>query len=269
MKDINEIIRNFQKKLPEQPISINSWKVKLGKFIYDYLYNDMLIGGHNVELSQIIEVQDRGTIGNYSGNLKTIYELGNNPDLIIFMMKNLAEGAEIDTRLIKTFNKILTRNIMDERKYNGSKERPGEWKKKQYPFGQGEVGAEPEKVLERIYEIIELLNDSSVDPLQAATVAHCAFQNIHPFAQASGRTGRALTNYHLLLRNYPPIVFDVRYKDKYYGALSSFDNDKSDVGLMYDYMLLMIRNYWDTEENNVQVSDALKNLKDRTEEYDG
>ena len=60
----------------------------------------------------------------------------------------------------------------------------------------------------------------SIDPLKDAAVFHREFEDIHPFTDGNGRTGRLVANYMLTFKGQPIIVFSSQNKKVYYDALS-------------------------------------------------
>ncbi len=54
-------------------------------------------------------------------------------------------------------------------------------------------------------------------------VAHCRFEQIHPFLDGNGRTGRLLLNLVLVRLGIPPVVIYKRDRDRYLRALRSAD----------------------------------------------
>lgn len=66
-------------------------------------------------------------------------------------------------------------------------------------------------------------------PEQLAAV-HCRFEQIHPFLDGNGRTGRLLLNLILLRLGYPPAVIYKRQRTDYLRALRRAD--AGDVGLL-------------------------------------
>ena len=59
--------------------------------------------------------------------------------------------------------------------------------------------------------------------LTAAAYFHAKFENIHPFADGNGRTGRIVMNYILLLNNHPPVIIFEEDRKAYYTALEAWD----------------------------------------------
>ena len=69
------------------------------------------------------------------------------------------------------------------------------------------MGAAPEDVADEMGELLSEIQDVPVqNALTAAAYFHAKFENIHPFADGNGRTGRLAMNYFLVLRDHPPIV---------------------------------------------------------------
>ena len=79
-------------------------------------------------------------------------------------------------------------------------------------------------------EMGELLSEIQDVPVQNALTAaayfHAKFENIHPFADGNGRTGRLAMNYFLVLRDHPPIVIHEEDRKGYYEALEAWDREQ-------------------------------------------
>ncbi|MEC4272538.1 Fic family protein [Adlercreutzia sp. R25] len=73
-----------------------------------------------------------------------------------------------------------------------------------------------------------LLSSPLAQPsLANAALFHLVFEDIHPFGDGNGRTGRALLNLLLMEAGYPPIAFkaDRESARRYYDAIAHFVSD--------------------------------------------
>ena len=59
--------------------------------------------------------------------------------------------------------------------------------------------------------------------LLAAAYYHIKSENIHPFADGNGRTGRLTMNYFLVLNGHPPVTIHQEDRKDYYAALEAWD----------------------------------------------
>ena len=85
-------------------------------------------------------------------------------------------------------------------------------------------GAAPEDVAEEMAELVAELDDISHEKaLTAAAYFHAKFENIHPFADGNGRTGRLAMNYFLVIHSHPPIIIHEEDRKTYYTALEAWD----------------------------------------------
>ena len=141
----------------------------------------------------------------------------------------------MDETLVKEFQKLLTMNTYDARRWQLG-ERPGEYKKHDYVTGREEIGAAPEDVQEEMAELMDELQDlMQEDALTAAAYFHVKFENIHPFADGNGRTGRLAMNYLLVMLGHPPIVVHEEDRKEYYAALEAWDT-KQNLKVMISFL---------------------------------
>ncbi len=59
---------------------------------------------------------------------------------------------------------------------------------------------------------------------EALASLHCRFEQIHPFLDGNGRTGRLVLNLILVRMGYPPVIIYKRDRNKYLRALRRADN---------------------------------------------
>ncbi|HJA52815.1 MAG TPA: Fic family protein, partial [Candidatus Massiliomicrobiota merdigallinarum] len=76
-----------------------------------------------------------------------------------------------------------------------------------------------------------------------ASYLHACFENIHPFADANGRTGRTIMNYYLLIHNVSPIIIYEEDRKEYYNCLEKFDVD-SELQPLKDFIIRQQEKTW-------------------------
>lgn len=169
------------------------------------------------------EVFDKDGVTSYTGDLRTLFEIKNSKIAYQRILKAFGGKELITEEFVKEIQKLLTKGTYDQRRYSLG-ERPGEYKRGDYVTGRNEVGALAEDVQEEMKELLDELQDiDDMPPLTVAAYFHAKFENIHPFSDGNGRTGRLLMNYILLLMGHPPIIIHEEDRKEYYNALESFD----------------------------------------------
>ena len=130
----------------------------------------------------------------------------------------------LDKKFLCSLHFQLTKNTYDKIRWDAG-ERPGFFKKHDYVVGRDEVGASPQDVDIEMEELLDEINSfSGSDIITAASYFHVKFENIHPFADGNGRTGRLALNYFLLTHDYPPVIIHEQDRNDYFQALEKWDN---------------------------------------------
>lgn len=169
------------------------------------------------------EIFEHDGVSAYTGDLRTLFEIRNAREAYELLLDAFRERRALDEALLKAFQFRLTQNTYDARRRQPG-ERPGEYKHHDFVTGQAEIGAPPEDVPEEVAELLAELADFPPDQaLTAAAYFHAKLENIHPFADGNGRTGRLAMNYLLLLHGHPPIVVHEEDRRAYYAALEAWD----------------------------------------------
>ena len=188
-----------------------------------FAYHSGKIENEHITYNDTREIFEHDGVTSYTGDLRTLFEIRNAKDANELLLSSFNVRRPLDETLVKEFQFCLTQNTYDTRRWQLG-ERPGEYKKHDYVTGKAEIGASPEDVQEEVSELLsELTNIPAENVLTAAAYFHAKFENIHPFADGNGRTGRLAMNYMLLLNGHPPIIIHVEDRKGYYVALEAWD----------------------------------------------
>jgi Fic family protein len=103
-----------------------------------------------------------------------------------------------------------------------------------HPIGAVYVAPPHDRVPALLHDLVEFIARTDIAPVAQAAIAHAQFENIHPFADGNGRTGRALI-YTILRRRgeivnfIPPISLVLAGEPRsYLGGLDAYS--AGDVG---------------------------------------
>ena len=192
-----------------------------------FAYHSGRIENEHITYHDTREIFEHDGVTSYTGDLRTLFEIRNARDAYELMLNAFEKKRPLDEGLLKEFQYCLTKNTYDERRWQLG-ERPGEYKKHDYVTGRLEIGAAPEEVQEEVTELLqELENVPEEKALTAAAYFHAKLENIHPFADGNGRTGRITMNYLLLLLRHPPVIIHEEDRRAYYEALEAWDELQS------------------------------------------
>ena len=188
-----------------------------------FAYHSGRIENERITYNDTREIFEHDGVTAYTGDLRTLFEIRNAKEANELMLSAFRDRRPLDEALLKAFQFRLTQNTYDTRRWQLG-ERPGEYKKHDYITGRTEVGAPPEDVAEEMAELLEEIRRVPAGKaLIAAAFFHAKFENIHPFADGNGRTGRLAMNYLLLLNGHPPIIIHEEDRKAYYAALEAWD----------------------------------------------
>lgn len=191
-----------------------------------FAYHSGRIENEHITYHDTREIFEHDRVTSYTGDLRTLFEIRNAKDANELFLISFNARRPIDESLVKEFQFHLTKNTYDTRRYQLG-ERPGEYKRHDYVTGKHEIGAAPEDVAEEMNELLAELQDVPDDKaLTAAAYFHAKLENIHPFADGNGRTGRLLMNYLLVLHDHPPIIIHEEDRRAYFEALEAWDSSQ-------------------------------------------
>ena len=214
--------------------------------IVNFAYHSGKIENENITYNDTRDIFERDSLSNYTGDLRTIFEIRNAREAMDFVLAAFGERRAFDGAFLRQLQYELAKNTYDGRRYSLG-ERPGEYKRYDYVTGREEVGALPEDVEAEIDELMaDLAENELARPEQVLTAAayfHAKFENIHPFADGNGRTGRLAANYFLLLHNHPPLIIHEEDRKEYYAALEAWDT-RQELAPSKEFFLLQLEKTW-------------------------
>jgi Fic family protein len=199
----------------------------LDSFRILFAYNSNKIENGNTTYDDTYEVFVNDRVTGYTGDTRTLTEIQNQKSAWLRTLQAFGRREPIDEALVLEMQLIITEGTYDGKRMEKG-ERPGEYKKHHYVVGKNETGAAPETVAEEMAELLEEIagyEATGTNLLTAAAYFHAKFENIHPFSDGNGRTGRTMMNYYLLLNNHPPITIHDEDRREYYAALESYHTD--------------------------------------------
>ena len=191
-----------------------------------FAYHSGKIENDNITYHDTHEIFDHDSVTSYTGDLKTLFGIQNFKDAYALFLSAFQEHLPITEDFIKRFHFECTKNTYDTyRREKG--ERPGQYKVGDYRTDPNIVGVSPAAVPAAMQVLLsELQNISRRDTLAAASYFHAVFENIHPFADGNGRTGRLLLNYFLVTNDHPPLIIYEEDRNRYFNALEAWDTQE-------------------------------------------
>lgn len=249
--------------------NVNTLENHLDSFKIIFAYHSGKIENDEITYDDTREVFESGTVTHFTGSLRTIFEIQNQKICYEFLKEKIVDKEPLSIDLIKKIHKRLARGTYDDRRYNINMERPGEYKKHDYVTGPNEVGSFPDEVPEDMDYLVQQINSYSGDPLFAAAYLHACFENIHPFADANGRTGRTIMNYYLMINDHPPIVIYDEDKHAYFQALRAFD-ENDDLAPLQKFLKSATEKSWMRllKEKETQPSFKYKSIGEKALQLD-
>lgn len=211
-----------------------------------FAFHSGKIENERVTYNDTREIFEHDGVTAYTGDLRTLFEIRNAKEANELFLTAFQAKRPLDEAFIKELQLQLTHGTYDTRRWRLG-ERPGAYKRHDYVTGKEEVGAAPESVGEELGELLEELRE--IPPEQALTAAayfHAKFENIHPFADGNGRTGRLAMNYLLVLANHPPIIIHEEDRNEYYSALEAWDT-RQELEPLYAFLKSQTEKTWEKQ----------------------
>ena len=206
------------------------------EFAKEFIFNSNNIEGSKIpaeEVKKIIETGDSRYI-----NRNEVKEVYNSIDAF----KYLQEGFKFNIASIKRLYYILTKDITMS---NGEKYPKGF--KKVENIVNNQPTTPPEQVEKSLIELLQYYkkNKKKLHPLQLAFYFHLRYEEIHPFLDANGRTGRLIMNKILMNLGYFPIIVYKNNAGAYFNSISK-GLKRETKKTYYQFMLKQSKKTYDT-----------------------
>lgn len=201
----------------------------LDRFKVTYSYNSGHIENPEITFHDTAEIFDKGGVSNFTGDVRTIYEMNNLKRSWEWLMDAIDTDQQISTESLLRAHALLTAGTYDDERW-AKGERPGTFKRGDYRVAN-DVGLAPEAVEEAVVSLVDQVRNAMAEPegkqnaLTIAAFAHARLVEIHPFADGNGRTARLLMNHILLALGAPPCTINADDRLSYFGALDCFHED--------------------------------------------
>lgn len=211
-----------------------------------FAYHSGRIENDKITYHDTREIFEHDGVTSYTGDLRTLFEIRNAKEANEMILISFQKRRKLDEYFVMELHRRLTQNTYDTRRWQIG-ERPGEYKRHDYVTGKEEIGAASEDVAEEMEELLAELTEISNDKaLTAAAYFHAKFENIHPFADGNGRTGRLAMNYFLIMHEHPPIIIHEDDRKDYYTALEAWDI-RQDLDVLCSFLREQTAKTWEKQ----------------------
>ena len=199
------------------PFSAAELRRMRDEFAVEYTYNSNAIEGNTLTLRETALVLEGLTIDKKP--LKDHLEAVGHKEAFDYVLSLVQEQAPVSERVIKEIHSLVLMDRPEER---------GRWRRIPVRIlGAANTPPEPVTIPELMERLVAGERRSKLHPIERAALFHLKFENIHPFVDGNGRTGRLILNLSLMKNGYPPVNVKFADRRRYYDA---FENWLADGG---------------------------------------
>ena len=184
-------------------------------FIVKFTYESNAIEGSTLTLGETELVLEGEFMPSSDKKLSEVFAARGCADGYEYTQKALKEGIPLTENLIKD---IHERTALDCQPRTRGVYRLSPV----YIKGSMTVPADAMEIHDLMPTLLYMYEHSNAHPLAKAAAFHAMFENIHPFQDGNGRTGRLILNYMLQKEGYLPIAIKHDAKGEYKSALEKW-----------------------------------------------
>ena len=203
-----------------RPLNPTEVKALRDQFVIENTYNSNAIEGNTMTLRETALILQEGvTIGGKS--VKEHLEIVGHKDAMEYVYSLVESHRQLTEFTIKEIHSLV---LMDDPNNRGVYRKVAVGVGAHRPPDPAQIPQEMERLMAE-YKV----RAASAHPIEAVAWLHLKFENVHPFVDGNGRTGRLLLNFELMKAGFLPI--DVKFSDRaaYYQCFGEFD-ERGDVG---------------------------------------
>lgn len=208
------------------------------EFMIEFTYNSNAIEGNTLTLQETAMVLEGITIDQKP--LKDHLEAVGHKDAFLYVQDIVSKKIPLTEFVIKNIHSLVLMNKPEDK---------GVYRRVPVRI----MGAFTEPVQPYMIEpkITELLAENekrkaTMNIIERVARFHLEFENIHPFIDGNGRTGRLLMNFELMQNGYPPINVKFSDRKRYYEAFDSFSRNQDAtpmINLIAEYVTERLEKY--------------------------
>ena len=235
---------------------LNAWRgidadqraLLLDQFKVSCSFNSGNIENPEITYHDTAEIFGENGVSNFTGDVRTIYEINNLKNAWTWLEDALAGDATFDEELVLSAHLVLTRGTYEDGRW-AKGERPGTFKRGDYRVTD-DVGAAPDEIPELVGALVAEVRDALLseggerNALTIAAYLHAQLVDIHPFADGNGRTARLLMNYVLLRLGSAPCTISADDRLAYFGALDAF-HQEGELAPFIDFCRIQTLKTWE------------------------
>ena len=183
----------------------------LVEFAKEFIFNSNSIEGSRIPAEEVKKIFETGD-SRYQ-NANEVKEVFNS----INAMEYIRSGYKFNIPSIKRLYYVLTKDLLMQ---NGMPY-PRGFKNERNVVNNMET-VPPEMVIPKLSELLEFYkeNKKKEHPLKISLYFHRKYEEIHPFLDGNGRTGRMIMNKILMSNGYFPIIIYSDNSTAYYNAIT-------------------------------------------------
>lgn len=183
-------------------------------FISRSTYNSNAIEGNTLSFAETYAIIFNDNSVKVNAQPKEIYEAINHKYALNEVIDR--QEKELDSDFIISLNQTINKNIIYVGGYRVGPVRI---------IGSNKKFPEPQELENLMNEFIDNYNNMLKEEFSFENIAkiHIDFENIHPFPDGNGRTGRLLINYYMLIKNQIPIVIPIEQRSEYLTCMENND----------------------------------------------